>query len=70
MDEIIEDLEDLFNEYYNDISQRLNEINNRFINLRNNEAKELIRFIFIIIFFYMIKDLLFWILDKFKNLIK
>ena len=70
MDEIIGDLEDLLNEYYDDISQRLTEINNRFVNLRNNEITELLRFIFIVIFFYMIKDILFWILDKFKNLIK
>lgn len=70
MDEIIGDLEDIFNQYYDDISQRLTEINNRFVNLRNNEITELLRFIFIVIFFYMIKDILFWILDKFKNLIK
>ena len=70
MDEIIRDLEDIFNQYYDDISFKLGEVNDKFVKLKNNEMKELIRFIFIIIFFYMIKDLLFWILDKFKNLIK
>ena len=70
MDSIIDDLGDIFTEYYDDISVRLNEINGKFVNFKNNEMKELLRFVFIIIFFYMIKDLLFWILDKFKNLIK
>ena len=70
MDEISRDLKDIFNEYYDDISFKLGEVNDKFIKLKNNEMKELIRFIFIVIFFYMIKDLLFWILDKFKNLIK
>ena len=70
MDEINRDLKDIFNEYYDDISFKLGEVNDKFIKLKNNEMKELIRFIFIVIFFYMIKDLLFWILDKFKNLIK
>ena len=70
MDEIIGDLKDIFNQYYDDISFKLGEVSDKFVKLKNNEMKELIRFIFIIIFFYMIKDLLFWILDKFKNLIK
>ena len=70
MDSIIDDLRDIFTEYYDDISVRLNEINEKFVNLRNNEITELLRFIFIIIFLYTIKDLLFWMLHKFKNLIK
>ena len=70
MDSIIDDLRDIFTEYYDDISVRLNEINEKFVNFRNNEITELLRFIFIIIFLYVIKDILFWILDKFKNLIK
>ena len=70
MDEIIDDLKDIFNQYYDDISFKLGEVNDKFIKLKNNEMRELIRFIFIVIFFYMIRDLLFWILDKFKNLIK
>ena len=70
MDEINEDLKDIFNQYYDDILFKLGEVNDKFVKLKNNEMKELIRFLFIVIFFYMIRDLLFWILDKFKNLIK
>lgn len=69
MDEIKEDLKDIFYQYYDDISFKLSEVGEKIIKLRNNEITELLRFIFIIIFFYMIRDLLFWILDKFKNLI-
>lgn len=70
MDEIIDDLKDIFNQYYDDISFKLSEVNDKFIYFKNNEMNELLRFIFIIIFFYMIRNLLFWILEKFKNLIK